>query len=112
MGAEGGGEKNKSCPDPSDPERQIVMPSPRFGAGLVYKSGMLYLFGGLIEDEDKDLTLKDFYSLDANKLDSWNTIIENDIQTMEWFGSEDEDDGDDDDEDEDDDDEEEDMDTD
>ena len=39
-------------------------PSPRFGAAMaVAKSGQLFLFGGMIEDGDKQITLNDFYSL-------------------------------------------------
>jgi len=87
--------------------KDVFVPSPRFSSGFVYKAGFLYLFGGLWEDDEKDLTLKDFYSLDAVKLDSWNTIIESDIQSMEWFGSDDEDEDDEEEEDD-----EEDMDTD
>ena len=40
-----------------------------------------------------------FYSLDTTKLDTWNTLIESDVQTMEWLGSGSEDDDDDDDDD-------------
>jgi len=100
-------EKQKSV---IEEDRDVFIPSARFSSGLVFKGGNLYLFGGMIEDGEKDLTLKDFYWLDTGKLDSWNTIIENDIQTMEWFGSEEEDEDEEDDED--DEDEEDEMDTD
>jgi len=78
-------------------------PSPRFGSSMCIRQGVLYLFGGMYEDEeDRQLTFKDFYSLDTKKLDCWETIVESDIQTMEWFdsedsGEEDEDDSEDDD---------------
>ena len=58
----------------------------------MYKSGQLYLFGGVVESGEKDITLKDFYHLDTGKLDSWNVIIENDA--MEWLGNEAEEDED------------------
>jgi len=80
--------------------KDCFIPSARFGSGMVYKGGSLYLFGGIIESGEKDITLKDFYSLDTSKNDSWNVIIESD-QVMEWFG-ESSDDDDEDDEDEDD----------
>ena len=39
-------------------------PSPRFGSALTMRQGVLYLFGGMVEDdEDRQLTFKDFYSL-------------------------------------------------
>merc|ERR1740128_1361079 len=83
--------------------KDCFVPSPRFGSQMVFKGGSLYLFGGIIESGEKDITLKDFYSLDTNKNDSWNVIIESD-QVMEWLGETD-DDEDDEDEDDDEDDE-------
>lgn len=38
-------------------------PSPRFGSSLAIKQGMLYLFGGSIEDGDVTYTLKDMYCI-------------------------------------------------
>ena len=39
-------------------------PSPRFGSALTMRQGVIYLFGGIVEDEeDRQLTFKDFYSL-------------------------------------------------
>ena len=58
--------------------RDVFLPCPRFNSGLVFKGGNLYLFGGQLESGEKDLTLKDFYCLDTKKLDTWNTIIEDD----------------------------------
>merc|ERR1711892_1230720 len=81
-------------------EKDCFVPSPRFGSQMVYKGGSLYLFGGVIESGEKDITLKDFYSLDTNKNDSWNVIIESD-QVMEWIEDSSDDDEEDDDEDED-----------
>ena len=44
-------------------------PSPRFGAAMsVAKSGQLFLFGGMIEDGDKQITLNDFYCLGESVL--------------------------------------------
>ena len=53
------------------------------------------------DEEDRQLTFNDFYSLDSRKLDCWHTLIESDIKTMEWFDSEDDDEDDDEDADED-----------
>ena len=39
-------------------------PSPRFGAQMAIKQGILYLFGGLVEDsDDRQFTHKDLYAL-------------------------------------------------
>jgi len=67
--------------------KDCCIPCPRFSGQMVFKGGLLYLYGGLIEAGDKDITLKDFYSLDTAKMDSWNVIIEND-EAMEWLGDE------------------------
>merc|ERR1719454_1150332 len=80
--------------------KQLTVPSPRFNAGMAFKGGNLYLFGGLWESGEKDYTLKDFYSLDTKKLDTWNTIIEDDVRAMEWVQEEDEDEDEEDDEEE------------
>ena len=89
------GEKSKDC----------FTPCGRFNSQMVFKGGNIYLFGGVVESGEKDITLKDFYSLDITKMDSWSILIEND--QMEWLG-----DGDNDDEDEEEEDEDSDMDTD
>ena len=89
LGASGNGQE--SC-------KQLNIPSPRFNAGLAFKGGLLYLFGGLFESGEKDYTLKDFYSLDTKKLDTWKTIIEDDVKAMEWVQEEDDDEDEDDEE--------------
>jgi hypothetical protein len=49
--------------DSSSEAQQAFTPSPRMNCGLAVKHGLLYLYGGLIEDGDKQFTLSDFYSL-------------------------------------------------
>ena len=77
-----------------DPDVELVVPSARFNSGLVYKSGSLYLFGGLWEAGEKDYTLKDFYSLDTKKCETWSVLIEDDVRTMEWVEEDEDDDED------------------
>ena len=91
LGASGSGQESS---------KQLTVPSPRFNAGMTFKGGSLYLFGGLWESGEKDYTLKDFYSLDTKKLDTWNTIIEDDVRAMEWVQEEDDDEDEDDEEEE------------
>lgn len=43
--------------------QNMFTPSPRMNCGLAVKHGVLYLYGGLVEDGDKQFTLSDFYSL-------------------------------------------------
>ncbi|KAK3866195.1 hypothetical protein Pcinc_028256 [Petrolisthes cinctipes] len=97
---------------------EAFVPSPRMNAGLAVKKGILYLYGGMYEVDDRQLTLGDFYCLDLGKLDEWKTLIPpEDESEMEWIESDDEDseeesDDEDSEEESDDDDEDEDMDTD
>ena len=42
---------------------KAYVPCSRFGANLAVKAGVLYLFGGMVEDGDRQYTLKDFYFL-------------------------------------------------
>ncbi|XP_018561672.1 kelch domain-containing protein 4-like [Anoplophora glabripennis] len=67
---------------------KVFQPSPRINCGLAIKHGILYLYGGMFEDGDKQITFNDFYSLDLKKLDEWKTLIPNDTAVMEWLGSE------------------------
>lgn len=65
----------------------IFSPCPRINPALAVKNNNLYLYGGMYEDGDKQITLNDFYRLDLHKLNEWQTIIENDVSTQQWFNS-------------------------
>ena len=43
--------------------KNVFVPCPRMNSGLVAKHNILYLYGGIFEDEDRQYTLNDFYSL-------------------------------------------------
>merc|ERR1711981_899169 len=75
----------------SDSKDEILKagPSPRFGSQLAIDKGNLYLFGGMVEDSnDRQLTRKDFYSIDIHKFDEWEILIESDIKTLKLEDSE------------------------
>ena len=83
--------KNGDSSQSSDVKcKDCFIPCGRFNSQMGFKGGQLYLFGGCVEAGEKDITLKDFYSLDTTKFDTWNTIIEND--QMEWLGDDNDDD--------------------
>ena len=71
-----------------DMDVEIFTPSPRMNALLAVKSGVLYLYGGIYEEGDKQVTLADFYSLDLQKLDEWNVIIQENKRLQVWEESE------------------------
>ncbi|GAB1862226.1 Kelch domain-containing protein 4 isoform X1 [Camponotus japonicus] len=64
-----------------------LFPSPRMNAGMVMKHNILYLYGGLVEEGDRQYTLCDFYSLDCRKLDEWKTLRLDDLSSQTWFDS-------------------------
>lgn len=43
--------------------KNIFIPCPRINCGLVVKHNVLYLYGGMFEDGNRQYTLNDFYSL-------------------------------------------------
>ncbi|PNX68699.1 kelch domain-containing protein 4, partial [Trifolium pratense] len=64
----------------------------------------LYIYGGMMEIKDQEITLDDLYSLNLSKLDEWKCIIP--ASESEWVEvSEEDDDDDEENEDDDDDDE-------
>lgn len=69
-------------------EPKVFQPAKRMNCGLAVKRGCLFLYGGMFEDGDKQITYCDMYSLDLKKLDEWKTIITDDTSNQEWLGSE------------------------
>lgn len=50
----------------------------------------LYLYGGMREEGEKEITMNDLYSLDTNRLDKWVRLQASD--TVQWVGEESDDD--------------------
>ena len=46
-----------------DASKDVFIPPPRINCGLVAKKGILYMYGGMFEDGDRQLMLNDFYFL-------------------------------------------------
>jgi len=64
------------------------LPCPRRRASIALKQGQLFLYGGVVEDDEneRDLTLSDFYAIDVHKLDRWRTLIQLDTAKMVGTG--------------------------
>ncbi|XP_011706624.1 PREDICTED: kelch domain-containing protein 4 isoform X2 [Wasmannia auropunctata] len=62
-------------------------PLPRINAGMAVKHNILYLYGGMMEEGDRQYTFSDFYNLDCRKLDEWKTLIADDLSSQTWFES-------------------------
>lgn len=72
------------------PNRSKSIPSSRMNPGLCVCKGTLYLFGGIFEEDDKQHTFNDFYSLDLHKMDQWKVLIPNDMNAHDWIDSDNE----------------------
>jgi len=44
-------------------EKTKFFPSPRINAGMAVKNNILYIYGGIVEEGNREHTLHDFYSL-------------------------------------------------
>ncbi|KAB0343482.1 hypothetical protein FD754_020408 [Muntiacus muntjak] len=65
--------------DDDSPEEAGVAPgepSPRSNATLTVKHGRLYLYGGMFEAGDRQVTLSDLYCLDLHKMEEWTEWLE------------------------------------
>lgn len=62
-------------------------PTARMNPGMCVCKGNLYVYGGIYEDEDKQYTYNDFYSVDLHKLEEWKTLIKNDQNAHDWIES-------------------------
>ena len=63
-------------------QTNCFMPCPRMNPMLCVRHGTLFLYGGVFEDGDRQVTLSDFYCLDLHKMDEWKTIIALDTSTQ------------------------------
>lgn len=63
----------------------VVGPSPRSNAMLAIKHGRLYLYGGMFEAGDRQVTLGDLYCLDLHKMQEWTALVEMDPGAQEWL---------------------------
>lgn len=68
-------------------ENVEFQPSHRMNCGLAVKRGTLYLYGGLYEEDDKEITYNDMYALDLHKMEEWKTILVDEKAKSDWIGS-------------------------
>ncbi|GFO25318.1 kelch domain-containing protein 4-like, partial [Plakobranchus ocellatus] len=64
--------------------QEMFWPSARMNTALAFRDGALFMYGGVFEDGDKQVTLADLYALDIHKLESWSVIIGEDRKLQEW----------------------------
>ncbi|EOA13028.1 hypothetical protein CARUB_v10026024mg [Capsella rubella] len=73
---------------------EVVKPCGRINSCMVVGKDTLYIYGGMMEIKDKEVTLDDLYSLNLSKLDEWKCIIP--ATETEWVEVSEDEEGDDD----------------
>ncbi|CAI0446332.1 unnamed protein product [Linum tenue] len=54
---------------------EVVKPCGRINSCMVVSRDTLYMYGGMMEIKDQEITLDDLYSLNLSKLDEWKCLI-------------------------------------
>ncbi|XP_051148129.1 LOW QUALITY PROTEIN: uncharacterized protein LOC127263167 [Andrographis paniculata] len=62
---------------------EVVKPCGRINSCMVVGKDTLYIYGGMMEVKDQEITLDDLYALNLNKLDEWRCIIP--ASESEWI---------------------------
>jgi hypothetical protein len=61
-------------------------PSPRINPCLMVKGNTLYIYGGMTELGDIEVTLDDCWALDLNKRDTWKEVLPGTMHNLVWKG--------------------------
>ena len=61
-------------------------PLPRIHAAVVVRGSTLYVYGGLLEVGDREVTLDDCWSIDLNKRERWACIWPGSMHKQVWRG--------------------------
>eukprot|EP00268_Persea_americana_P063588 TRINITY_DN825_c1_g1_i5.p1 TRINITY_DN825_c1_g1~~TRINITY_DN825_c1_g1_i5.p1 ORF type:complete len:304 (-),score=99.07 TRINITY_DN825_c1_g1_i5:397-1308(-) len=72
---------------------EAVKPCGRINSCMVVSRDALYIYGGMMEVRDREITLDDLYMLNLSKLDEWKCIIP--ASESEWLDISEDDDEDD-----------------
>jgi len=59
-------------------------PCPRLNAAVVMKKGIMYLYGGMLEHKDQQITLNDLWAIDVKKVDAWKELVKSDDTAADW----------------------------
>ena len=63
-----------------------VMPCPRMNSGVVVKRNIMYVYGGIVEQNNRQITLNDLWSIDWKKVDAWKELQKSDDTAKDWQG--------------------------
>lgn len=62
-------------------------PLPRMNAKMLVRSNVLYIYGGLLEIGDREVTLDDCWAMDLRKRTHWECLWEGTIHKQVWRGA-------------------------
>ncbi|NXO83698.1 KLDC4 protein, partial [Sitta europaea] len=82
------GDKDSSASEEEEEEEEgggLGQPCPRCSAMVAVKQGVLFVYGGMFEVGDRQVTLSDLHSIDLHRLDGWKVLLEMDPKTQEWL---------------------------
>jgi N-acetylneuraminic acid mutarotase len=75
--------KESGAPEPV----ALSEPLPRINASLIVRSNILYIYGGLLEVGDREITLDDLWAFDLKKREKWECISEGTMHKQVWRGA-------------------------
>ncbi|KAI2495097.1 galactose oxidase [Fragilaria crotonensis] len=64
-----------------------VEPLPRMNAKMLVRSNVLYIFGGILEVGDREVTLDDCWTMDLRKRTHWECLWEGTMHKQVWRGA-------------------------
>jgi hypothetical protein len=83
----------------NDDTLEDFSPRARYNAMTCVQKGILYIYGGILEIEDKEYTLDDFWSINVDKMTEYTCMKSSELDEQVWLGEQSDDDDDEDDED-------------
>lgn len=81
-------EAKKGTEQEQDEEEEAAAPAPcpRINPSIIIRGSTLYVYGGVVEDGDREITLDDCWSLDLKRLDEWKMLLPGTMAEQEWKG--------------------------
>ncbi|GLD96828.1 hypothetical protein PINS_up005511 [Pythium insidiosum] len=61
-------------------------PCPRINPALIIRGSTLYVYGGVVEDGDREITLDDCWALDLKRLEEWKELLPGTMAEQVWKG--------------------------
>jgi len=62
-----------------------VLPCGRMNACAMVKRNILYIYGGMFEEGEREVTLNDLWSIDHKKMDEWKQLVAADDTSTDWI---------------------------